>query len=113
MTHQRIRIRTDIFQSQEFALHEERVEEIPLILPTPVPSIRNDFFKPLDEQGVGKDLDCDFNDNLISKEIQGQITENEQSLEGVNSCIHFVNGSYFCLVCHIGLMKGKGEYSAE
>ena len=95
MMHQRIRIRTDIFQSQEFAVHEGKADEVPLILPTPVPSIQNDFFKPIDEQGVGKDLDCDFNDNLISKEIQGQITENEQSLEGVNSCIHFVNGSYF------------------
>ena len=109
MTHQRIRIRTDIFQSQEFAVHEGKADEVPLILPTPVPSIRNDFFKPLDEQGVGKDLDCDFNDN----HIKGKITEDEQSLEGVNSCIDFVNGSYFCSVCHIELMKEIGAYSAK
>ena len=87
---------------------------VPLILPTPVPSIRNDFFKPIiDEQGVGKDLDCDFNDNLISEDIQGKITEDEESLEGVNSCIDFVNGSYFCSVCHIELMKEIGAYSAK
>ena len=113
MTHQRIRIRTDIFQSQEFAVHEGKADEVPLILPTPVPSIRNDFFKPIDEQGVGKDLDCDFNDNLISEDIQGKITEDEESLEGVNSCIDFVNGSYFCSVCHIELMKEIGAYSAK
>jgi len=105
MAHHRIRIRTDIFKSQEFALHEKRVDEVPMILPTPVPSIRNNFFKPLDQQGVGMDLDCDFNDNLISKNIQGQIIDDEHSLEGVNNCIDFVNGSYFCSVCHIGLPK--------
>ena len=112
MTHQRIRIRTDIFQSQEFALHGERADdEVLMMLPTPVPSIRNDFFKPIDEQGVSKDLDCDYNDNHRSNGlpnptvncIQGQINEDEQNLEGVkrtldNNCIDFVNGRYSCSI---------------
>jgi len=119
MTHQRIRLRSDIFQSQEFALMEERTVGIPLILPEPVPSIRNEMFNQINEPeviclGNGKDLNCDYNDNHSSKDpyypvvkdFQGQIIEDEQSLEGVkrtldNNCIDFVNGSYSCSVCHI------------
>ena len=95
MISQRIRIRTDIFQSQEFTLLEERAEDVSLnlILPTPVPSIRNDFFKPYDEPDViclGNVKDCDYNDNRSSKdlpyptikEFQGQFSEDKQSLEG-------------------------------
>jgi len=76
MTHQGIRIRTDIFQSQEFALLEERADGLPLnlILPTPVPTIINDFFKPIDEPeglrlGNGKDCWAAF-DERRKKELR-------------------------------------------
>ena len=49
MTSHRIRIRTDIFQSQEFAQVEERADGVPLILPTPVPSRQNDEFNHIDD----------------------------------------------------------------
>ena len=69
MTSQRIRIRTDIFRSQELALLEEWPDGIPLnlILPTPVPSIQNDMFKPYDEPDViclGNVKNWDYNDNI-------------------------------------------------
>jgi len=126
MTQQRIRIRTDIFQSREFASLKERADGVPLILPTPVPSRQNDEFNHIDGDdepeviclGNGRDLNCDYNDNHSSKDpyypvvkdFQKQIIENEQSLEGDkrtldNNCIDFVNGSYSCSVCHIGLQK--------
>jgi len=126
MTHQRIRIRTDIFQSREFASLKERADGVPLILHTPVPSRQNDEFNHIDEPevvclGNGKDRDWDYNDNLFSKypphptveDIQGQIIKNEPSLQGVkrtldNNCIDFVNGSrYSCSVCQIELMKNN------
>jgi len=94
MTHQRIRIRTDLFLSKEFASLNERADGVPLILPTPVPSIRNDFFKPFDDPevlclGNGKDLISNYNNNHNSKDLhyptvkdcQGQIIEDEQSLD--------------------------------
>ena len=77
MTHQRIRIRTDIFQSQEFAVHEGKADEVPLILPTPVPTILKDMFKPIDEPeglrlGNGKDCWAAFderrNDIFLTKD---------------------------------------------
>jgi len=76
MTHQGIRIRTDIFQSQEFALLKERADGLPLnmILPTPVPTIINDFFKPFDEpeglrSGSGKGCWAAF-DERRKKELR-------------------------------------------
>jgi len=121
MTYQRIRIRTDIFQSQEFASLKEKTDGFPLILPTPVPSRQNDEFNHNDDDdepeviclGNGMDLNCDYNDNHSSKDppypvvedIQGQNIEDEQSLEGVNNCIDFVDGSYSCSVCRIKLQK--------
>jgi len=98
MTYQRIRLRTDIFQSQELALMEERTDGVPLnmILPEPVPSIRNEMFNQINEPeviclGTGRDLICDYNDNHSSKDlpnpsikdIQGKIIDDEQSLEEV------------------------------
>jgi len=126
MTHQRIRIRTDIFQSREFASVKEKADGVPLILHTPVPSRQNYDFNQIDNDdepeviclGDVKDLNCDYNDNHSFKDLphhtvkgfQGQIIEDEQSLEGVkrtldNKCIDFENGSYYCSVCHIGLQK--------
>ena len=49
MTYPRIRIRTDIFQSQEFAPLKERADGVPLILHTPVPSRQNDEFNHNDD----------------------------------------------------------------
>ena len=52
MTYQSIRLRTDIFQSQEFALMEEKTHGVPLFLPEPVPSIRNEMFNQINEPEV-------------------------------------------------------------
>jgi len=108
MTHQRIRIRTDIFQSREFASLKERADGVPLLLPTPVPSSQNDKFNHESEViCLGNGKDWDYNDNHSFKDLP----HNEQSLEGVkktwlNNCIDFVNGSrYTCSVCQIELMK--------
>jgi len=94
MTYQRIRLRTDIFQSQEFSLREERTDEGPLILPEHVPSIRNEMFNQINEPDViclGTGKDWDYNDNHGSKDlpnpsitdIQGKIIDDEQSLKEV------------------------------
>ena len=139
MTYQSIRLRTDIFQSQEFALMEERTDNCdPLILPEPVPSIRNEMFNQINEPeviclGNGRDLICDYNDNHSSKEtpyhrindIQGQIIEDEQSLEVVKEELKSkdkeLDGqineskkakkrqipSFSCYVCQIGQKKGN------
>ena len=69
---------------------EERTDG--LILPEPVPSIRNEMFNQIDEPeviclGIGKDWN--YNDsskdlpNPRIKDIQGKIIEDEQSLEGI------------------------------
>ena len=103
-----------LFLRQEFALMEERTDEGPLILPEPVPSIRNEMFNQINEPEViclGTGKDWDYNDNRSSKDlpnpsikdIQGQINEDEQNLEGVkrtldNNCIDFVNGRYSCSI---------------
>jgi len=88
---QRIRIRTDIFQSREFL--EERADGVPMILPTPVPSIRNDMFKPIDEVICLVNVkDSDYNDNLSCKDlsnsyikdIQGTF-EDDKSLDEVKN----------------------------
>jgi len=126
MTQQRIRIRTDIFQSREFASVKEKADGVPLILHTPVPSRQNYDFNLIDDDdepeviylGNGKDLNGDYNNNHnfnglpnpTVEDIQGHIIEDEQRLKAVkrtldNNCIDFVNGSYSCSVCHIGLQK--------
>ena len=74
MTHQRIRIRTDIFKSQQFALleDEDRTDVVPLLPFSPVPSILNDKFNHIDELEVvclGNGKDWDYNDNLSSKDL--------------------------------------------
>ena len=74
MTHQRIRIRTDIFKSQQFALleDEDRTDVVPFLPLSPVPSILNDKFNHIDELEViclGNGKDCDYNDNLSSKDL--------------------------------------------
>jgi len=116
MTHQRIRIRTDIFQSREFASLKERADGVPLLLPTPVLSSQNDKFYRIGDNDdpeviclIGNGKDWDYNDNQSFKDLP----HNEQSLEGVkktwlNNCIDFVNGSrYTCSVCQIELMKNN------
>jgi len=72
MTHQRIRIRTDIFKSQQFALLEDRTDVVPLFPLSPVPSILNDKFNHIDELEVvclGNGKNWDYNDNLSSKDL--------------------------------------------
>jgi len=74
MTHQRIRIRTDIFKSQQFALleDEDRTDVVPLLPFSPVPSILNDKFNHIDELEVvclGNGKNWDYNDNLSSKDL--------------------------------------------
>ena len=120
MTYQRIRLRTDIFQSQEFALMEERTVGVPLILPEPVPSIRNEIFNHIDEPEViclGNGKDWDYNDNRSSKDPpyptmkvrqkkKSKKAEKQQKKKLkmlLEKGIDFWNGSYSCLVCQIEL----------
>jgi len=97
MTQQRIRIRTDIFQSREFASVKEKADGVPFILTTPVPSRQNDEFNHIDDidepevvcLGNGKDWDWDYNDNRsfkdlphhTVKDIQVHSLDDEQSLD--------------------------------
>ena len=121
-------LRTDIFQSQEFALLKERADGLPLnmILPTPVPTIINDFFKPFDEPeglrlGSGKGCWAAFDErrkkelrqarNLRRKNKSQKTKKKKQNpnnlILGVDKGIDFVNGRYSCSVCQIGLEKGQ------
>jgi len=91
MTHQRIRIRTDIFKSPQFSLleDEDRTDVVPFLPLSPVPLILNDKFNHIDELEViclGNGKDWDYNDNLSSKDlsnpnvtdIQGNVGEELQ-----------------------------------
>ena len=123
MTYQRIRLRTDIFQSQEFALMEERTVGVPLILPEPAPSIRN-IFNHIDEPEViclGNGKDWDYNDNRSSKDPpyptmkvrqkkKSKKAEKQQKKKLkmlLEKGIDFWNGSYSCLVCQIELQQSN------
>jgi len=130
MTNHGIRIRTDIFQSQEFALLKERTDGLPLnmILPTPVPTIINDFFKPFDEPeglclGNGKDCESAYEERFkrneemrqarnLSRKNKSQKTKKKKQnpnclILGFDKGIEFVNGRYFCSVCQIELERGQ------
>jgi len=91
MTHQRIRIRTDIFKSPQFSLleDEDRTDVVPFLPLSPLPLILNDKFNHIDELEVvclGNGKDWDYNDNLSSKDlsnpnvtdIQGNVGEELQ-----------------------------------
>merc|ERR1719300_974658 len=76
-----------------------------MILPTPVPSIRNDKFKPIDEVICLVNVkDSDYNGNLICKDlsnsyikdIQGTFEDDKSSLDIFYVKDSDYNGNLIC-----------------